>query len=283
MTNARKRNESPDVCTDLAPAAGADAPVCITDLSAIRRRHAPLGAGVARRLEQMILDGVLKPGERLNEMALARELGVSRGPVREAARALERVGLVTVIMNRGAFVRQLGLDDAMAIYEINSVLFGLMAGQVAESLTAAAALRFSRMADEMDHAIAAGDREAFFALNVSFHSAIVGEARNREAAELYETYSRKLLLLRRRSFERGGAMEQSNAEHRALIEAILGGDAPRARHMAEQHVRGGRGRFLAAIGRTIGQAGAPIATKQPRRQRTPPESGAAREGRNESV
>ena len=282
---AAKEQENVNGLPDEASAAPARSSSRMQKLSAIRRPRAPvpLGTNVAHTLERMILDGVLKPGERLNEVALARELGVSRGPVREAARALERLGLVTVIMNRGAFVRQLGLDDAMAIYEINAVLFGLAAGQVAEGLTSGAAISFSRMVDEMGRAIAAGDREAFFTLNVQFHSAIVGEARNREAAGLYETYSRKLLLLRRRSFEEGGHMEQSNAEHRELVEAILAGDGPRARQLGELHVRGGRARFLAAIGRTIGQAGAPIATKLPRRQRRPPEGVAAREERNESV
>jgi hypothetical protein len=64
-----------------------------------RRATEALGVDVLRRIEQLIISGALRPGERLNEVALARTLGVSRGPVREAARALERTGLVTVIMN----------------------------------------------------------------------------------------------------------------------------------------------------------------------------------------
>lgn len=283
MKKARKEKGATEKQVFSAPDALVCSPANDENLSAIRARRAPLGVDVARRIEQMILDGVLTPGERLNEVALARQLGVSRGPVREAARALERIGLVAVIMNRGAFVRQLSLDDAMATYEINGVLFGLAAGQVAESLDAATAMRLTQLIDEMDRVIADGDKETFFARNVDFHSAVIGAARNREAAELYEGYSRKLMLLRRRSFERGGHMEQANAEHRALVEAILAGDAPRARQLAEQHVRGGRSRFLAAIGRTIGQAGAPIATKLPRRQRTPPGSPDGTGGKNESV
>lgn len=91
------------------------------------RRRAPkaLGNNIARRIEAMILDGTLHPGERLNEVSFARDLGVSRGPVREAARALEKTGLVAFIMNRGAFVRSLTLSEAMDIYEINATLWGL--------------------------------------------------------------------------------------------------------------------------------------------------------------
>ncbi len=232
-----------DAATGTAPGA--------PELSANSRRKraaSPLGADVARELERLIVEGVLRPGERLNELALARKLGVSRGPVREAARALEKTGLVTVIMNRGAFVRQLDLDEAMAIYEVNAVLFGLAAGQAAEALTSAAALQFSAMVEEMDRAVAAGDRDRFFATNVRFHAAIMAASRNREAETLYHGYTRKLLLLRRRSFEREGHMARSNAEHRAVLEAILAGDGARARAAAEAHARAGRGRFLESIG-----------------------------------
>lgn len=219
-----------------------------------KRAAAPLGADVARELERLIIEGGLQPGERLNELALARSLGVSRGPVREAARALEKSGLVTVIMNRGAFVRELGLDEAMAIYDVNAALFGLAAGQAAEALTAATALQLSAMVDEMDRAIDAGDRDRFFAMNVRFHATITAAARNREAEALYHGYTRKLLLFRRRSFEHDGHMACANAEHRALLEAILAGDGRRARKRAEAHVRAGRARFLESIGH-----GGPIA------------------------
>jgi DNA-binding GntR family transcriptional regulator len=64
---------------------------------------------------------------------------------------------------------------------------------------------------------------------------------------VYVDHSRKLLLLRRRSFDRAGSMAEANAEHRRLLESILAGDAARARQQAEQHTRSGRARFLTAI------------------------------------
>jgi DNA-binding GntR family transcriptional regulator len=207
-----------------------------------------LGVEVARRIEQLILSGTLHPSERLNEVALARSLGVSRGPVREAVRALEKTGLVTVIMNRGAFVRDLDLDEAMEIYEINAVLFGLASGQAAGSLTASQAFTLRSMVEAMDAAIARDDREDFFRINSSFHAFILASGRNREAQTLYGQFTRKLLLLRRRSFERPGHMQEANREHRSLMEAILAGDGALARSLAEAHARLGRARFLDAIG-----------------------------------
>jgi DNA-binding GntR family transcriptional regulator len=213
-----------------------------------RRAAEALGIDIARRLEQLILDGSLRPGERLNEVTLARSLGVSRGPVREAARALERDGLVTVIMNRGAFVRSLTLDEAREIYEINGVLFGLACGRAAIGLAAADADRLRALAETMDAAIARDDREAFFTANSEFHAVIMACGGNREARELYGALTRKLLLLRRRSFDQPGHMREANEEHRALLDAILASDAVRARQLAEAHARLGCGRFLGAIG-----------------------------------
>ncbi|MGX9966256.1 GntR family transcriptional regulator [Roseomonas sp. F4] len=211
------------------------------------RRTYSLGLDVARRLQGLILEGTLRPGERLNEVALARALGVSRGPVREAARALEKTGLVTVIMNRGAFVRSLGQDEAMEIYEINGALFGLAAARAADRISPSQALVLRIMVDAMDAAIARGDREGFFRINSDFHARILAFSGNREAEALYGQLTRKLMLLRRRSFEHPGHMAEANAEHRALMRAILRGDAARARALAEAHAQLGRARFLDAV------------------------------------
>ncbi|WP_431283580.1 GntR family transcriptional regulator [Humitalea sp. 24SJ18S-53] len=228
-----------------------------SQVSTLARRPAPkrrtrateaLGIDIARRIEQLITEGTLRAGERLNEATLARSLGVSRGPVREAARALEKIGLVTVIMNRGAFVRSLDLDEAMEVYEINGVLFGLASGHAAIAVTAQQALTLRGMVEAMDAAIARDDRDEFFAVNSDFHAAIMTYGRNREAQALYDQFTRKLRLLRRRSFEASGNMQAANREHRDLMEAILAGDGVRARDLAEAHARLGRARFLDAIG-----------------------------------
>lgn len=117
-------------------------------------RAQPLASGVQGRIEALILSGALKPGECLNEVVLARQLGVSRGPVREAARALERTGLVTVIMNRGAFVRSMGIDEVMETYELNAVLANDagLARRHGEAHTRAGRARFLAAIDYQDTA-----------------------------------------------------------------------------------------------------------------------------------
>ncbi|BBK34741.1 DNA-binding GntR family transcriptional regulator [Stella humosa] len=206
-----------------------------------------LAARVQAAIEALILDGSIAPGERLNEIALARRLGVSRGPVREAARALERSGLVTVIMNRGAFVRMLAVDEAIDTYELATLLFAQAGRQLAMAAGAAQALELAGLVDEMDRAIAAVDRERFFELNTLLHRRIVEMAPNRRIEAAYLEQTKALRLFRRRSLEPVANMAASNAEHRRLVEAILAGDGEQARARAEEHGRAGRGRFLAAI------------------------------------
>ena len=244
-----------------APPAARGRPPEAADHVAVTRRAAPrrarpaeaLGIEVARRIERLIGDGTLGPGERLNEVALARSLGVSRGPVREAARALEKNGLVTVIRNRGAFVRTLTLEEATEIYEINGALFGLAAARAAARRMAAEGRRLRAMVEAMDKAIARGARDEFFRTNSEFHACIMAQGGNQEAQALYGQLTRKLLLLRRRSFEAAGHMQAANGEHRALMEAILDGDARRARRLAEAHARRGCARFLDSIGHGKGE------------------------------
>lgn len=247
---SQREADGPDgVLASTGEAQGQDSGV-----SALRARIAarqPLGRSVQAALERLIESGALPPGARLNEVALAAQLGVSRGPVREAARALEKDGLVTVILNRGAFVRSLGMEEAAQIYELNAVLFGHAAALLAERLKGrrdgpeAATLRAT--VARMDHAVEQGALEAFFTDNALFHQQIVGLCGNQPLQAVYLEHTRKLLLLRRRSFDAAGNMRVANAEHHRLLASILAGKAEPARRHAEAHTRAGRARYLAAI------------------------------------
>src|SRR5688572_719934 len=85
-------------------------------------RQESLTSLVQREIERRILGGELAPGGKLNEAELAVAMGVSRGPVREAFRALEQAGLVHTQKNRGVFVRQVSLEEANEIYEVRAAL-----------------------------------------------------------------------------------------------------------------------------------------------------------------
>src|SRR5882757_11083967 len=94
-----------------------------------------LTAVVQHEIERMILSGELGPGERLNEKAVADALKVSRGPVREACRALAELGFVQLIPNRGVFIKKLTKADAIEVYDLRSGLTGLAAQLLAPMMT----------------------------------------------------------------------------------------------------------------------------------------------------
>ena len=97
--------------------------------------YRPLREVVSEALRQAIKDGVLKPGERLMEIQLAEELGVSRTPIREAIRKLELEGFVVMVPRRGTYVADISLKDIAQVFEIRSALEELAAGLAAERIT----------------------------------------------------------------------------------------------------------------------------------------------------
>ena len=97
--------------------------------------YKPLSEVVSETLRQAIQDGTLKPGERLMEIPLAEELGVSRTPIREAIRKLELEGFVVMVPRRGTYVANISLKDITQVFEIRSALEELAAGLAAERIT----------------------------------------------------------------------------------------------------------------------------------------------------
>src|SRR6202163_1757854 len=117
---------------------------------------------VQKELERMILAGDLAAGAKLNEAAVADLLGVSRGPVREAFRALEESGLVRLEKNRGVFVRQISVDEADEIYELRGVLDEFVGRRAALTATPEAIRELRERIEHMEKASARGDVEVYY-------------------------------------------------------------------------------------------------------------------------
>jgi len=209
------------------------------------RRSAGLANAVVAKLKQLIYDGEFRPGERLNEAALALRMGTSRGPIREAMKVLAGLGLVTAIPNRGVFVRQLSLREMSEVYELRALVFGHAAERACEHLSEDHKRRFEQLLEGMDAASDAADGTRYYELNLQFHALVLMVANNRRAQQAYDDYVKELHLVRRRYFDVLGHMRRSNTEHQAIFDAIAAGDPARARTAAEQHVLAGRTRLLA--------------------------------------
>jgi len=206
----------------------------ISALEFLRTRS--LGSLATEEIERLILTGELQAGERLNELALAARLGVSRGPVREAICALEGAGLV----------RRVSAEEAHELYEIRVVLTGHACAQLARQATPEQIATLHGLTERMAAAEAATDAAGYYLLNLEFHAALMRFAGNKRALRIHEELGNELNLFRRRSLVSAKGMQASNAEHAAIVRAIAGGDPAAARRAGEVHISNGMARFVAS-------------------------------------
>lgn len=200
---------------------------------------------IADQIKQLIYAGEFKAGDRLNEAALAVRMGTSRGPIREAIRILAGTGLVTPVLNRGVYVRQVSIQEMLEIYELRALVFGFAAERACDNITDDHRTEFEVLLEGMDKAAAESDSNLYYDLNVRFHELVLVVSNHARARQLYDSYVKELHLYRRQNFNAPGNMRRSNVEHRKLYEAIAKGNVARARLYAEEHIQAGRQRLLA--------------------------------------
>ncbi len=198
---------------------------------------------VQRELERMILAGDLAAGAKLNETAVADLLGVSRGPVREAFRALEESGLVRLEKNRGVFVRQISVEEADEIYEVRAALDEWVGRRLARTATAEQLKALRAIVDRMDRAAAQDDLDAYYPLNLDFHERLVTFTGNGKLLATYRRLVNELNLFRRQTLAQGGMLPISTREHRDIVDKIAAGNAAAAGKALHEHVMGSRERM----------------------------------------
>jgi len=219
----------------------------------------PLAATLSERaraaVEQLILSGEIAPGTRLNEVALAARLGLSRGPLREALRGLERDGLVTAgPAGQGMSVRRLEPAEMAELYDMRALLQGFILARIAERMARRALPpgtleELRAQVEAMERMAKSGDAPGYYARNLGFHEALHRAAGHRRASGLYDSLIKESHLARQQSLAHPDRMRQSNAEHAAMLDAVAAGDSPRARALGEAHVaEGGKRRWLESLG-----------------------------------
>lgn len=210
-------------------------------------RQRSLAGEVRDEIERMILHGEIRAGERLNEINLAAQLGVSRGPVREASRSLEQEGLVTTVANQGAYVRKLSLEDALELYDLRAMIAGHLCAEAAERATAEAASELRRSVARMDQAIGDADQDRYFELNLAFHDLIAVASGATRSRALYTSLGKEVRLLRLRVLTGIESLTLSNAEHDRIVSAIENKDTEAARYEGAQHHINGKTRLLETL------------------------------------
>lgn len=183
-----------------------------------------------------IVTGQFRPGEKLVEMQIGEQLGVSRGPVREAFRRLEQMGLVVKVPYRGTFVSTLTVHDVRELHDLRAPLEGLAARLVAEKGDPAAVARLASILEAMRQAPASGDHSRTITLDADFHDTLIALAEHRLLQELWTTIGvrlRSFLMLKRKRLYR--TPHEAAALHEPILQAIAAGDGPAAERAAYQH------------------------------------------------
>src|SRR5882672_361521 len=206
---------------------------------------------VREEIHRLILDGTYEPGDKLGEAELACRLGVSRGPVREAFRGLEEAGLVRQTKNRGVFVREVSADEANELYVVRAGLDEMIGRLLAPGITAANLRELRSLVEQMDASSARRDMRKYFPLDTRFHDRIAEMAGNRKLLEICRRIVNEMQLFRRQSILRGGGLQVSNHEHRAIVAALASHDGGEAGRTMHGHVMRAHGRLMSLL------AGAP--------------------------
>jgi DNA-binding GntR family transcriptional regulator len=199
---------------------------------------------VQDELERLIFVGELPPSSRISEQAVAERLGVSRGPVREAFRALTEAGLLVAERNRGVVVREIGMQELLDLYEVRAALEGEVAAAAMSQLGEAGLRELEGIVGEMARLAEAGDAEAFFPLNVSFDAVLLECCPNRKLVEVYHSVTRQIKLVRRHKLQDKALMHRSVANHARLIGVLAAGEPDKVREAFRRHVLAGRSRLV---------------------------------------
>lgn len=196
--------------------------------------YKPLREIVFDSMREAIISGVLKPGERLMEIQLAEEMGVSRTPVREAIRKLELEGFVVMIPRKGAYVAGVSLKDVADVFEIRAALEGLAAGLAAERIT-------DEEVEQMERVLLFDERqetslEQVVESDTDFHALVYKASRNDRLVQILGNLREHFQRFRSTSLAVPGRLKLAIEEHRAIVEALGQHDVAGATELATQHI-----------------------------------------------
>lgn len=187
-------------------------------------------------LRQAIVTGVLQPGQRVNEAAVARQMCISRGPVREAIRRLEQAGLLVSIPRRGTVVVSLSPEDVEEVYTLRADLETRAIGRATSRLSEADLAELQRLLDVMQAASAGGDLPTLLEADIAFHRTIVQAAGWPQLQRMWESlHPRTLTLYTIRTLAEWSA-DRHAERHQPILEALRARDVEAARAAIRRHI-----------------------------------------------
>jgi DNA-binding GntR family transcriptional regulator len=192
---------------------------------------------VAELLRQRIFNRELAPGSWIDELKLAEEYGISRTPLREALKVLATEGLVTMKVRRGAYVTEVSERDLADVYHLLALLESDAAGVVATKASDVQLKELATLHKELEKSV--GQREKFFELNEAFHMRLLAIANNRWRDQMVADLRKVMKLNRHNSLLKSGRIQESLAEHQAIMTALLARDPTGTVQAMQSHFKNG--------------------------------------------
>jgi len=202
--------------------------------------RAGLHEQVAQRLRQMLVEGRIAPGAKLNERELCELLQVSRTPLREAIKMLATEGLVELLPNRGAIAVELTETDVLNTFEVIAGLEAQSGELAAQRITDAELAEIQAMHFEMMAAYTRRDLSTYYSINARIHAAINAAAKNPVLTAVYNQVNARLQALRFRSNQDGEKWQRAMKEHEKMIHALAARDPAAMRETLLTHLRNKR-------------------------------------------
>ena len=206
-------------------------------MSALSLAPRALYEEVAELLRQRIFRRELEPGSWIDELKIAEEYGISRTPLREALKVLAAEGLVTMKVRRGAYVTEVSEKDLADVYHLLSLLESDAGGVVAERASDEEIASLQALHAELEAAV--DERDRFFAINEQFHMRLLELARNRWREQMVADLRKVMKLNRHNSLLKTGRIEESLAEHRAIVAALAQRDVALTVQRMREHFQNG--------------------------------------------
>ena len=210
-------------------------------LSPDRLKPRALYEDVAELIRQRIFSRELGPGSWIDELKIAKDYGISRTPLREALKVLATEGLITMKVRRGAYVTEVSEQDLTEVYHLLSLLESDAAGVVAAKASDAQMDELNALHKQLEATVRPNktDREKFFEINERFHMSLLKIANNRWRDQMVADLRKVMKLNRHHSLFKAGRIEDSLAEHRAIMTALAARDPLAATQCMQAHFQNG--------------------------------------------
>jgi DNA-binding GntR family transcriptional regulator len=195
-----------------------------------------LAVEITNRLRQMILEGQLQPGEKINEKALTEQFGVSRTPLREALKVLAAEGLLDLIPHRGAVITRQSEAELAEVFRVLAALEGLAGELAAEKADDAALKAIAALTHDLRATYDKADRPTYFRINQAIHKAVLSAAGNDTLVRAHELLAFRVQRARYQANLTPERWRAAVEEHEDIAAALLARDADRAGRLMKQHL-----------------------------------------------